>query len=91
MDITQIVIIASLILITGVIVVSGIWLILIFKELRITITKTNQILDDTQNITSSIARPVSSFSEFIMGFRNGFSLFNKLFKKDKEKPKEDGE
>jgi hypothetical protein len=92
MDITQIVIIASLILITGVVVVSGIWLILIFKELRITITKTNQILDDTQNITSSIARPVSSFSEFIMGFKNGFSLFNKLFnKKDKEETKEDGE
>ncbi len=86
MDITQIVIISSLILITGIIFASGIWLIKIFKELKITLTKTNKILDDTQNITSSVAKPINSFSEFVMGFKNGFSLFNSLFdKKDKEK------
>jgi hypothetical protein len=91
MDITQIVIIVSLILITGIVVASGIWLILIFKELRTTIHKTNQILDDTQSITSSIAKPVSSISEFIMGFKNGFGFFNKLFDKKNQEPKEDGE
>jgi len=85
MDITQIIIVVSLVLITGTIVASGVWLIKIFKELRVTITKTNQILDDTQSITSSIAKPVNSFSEFVMGFKNGFHLFNNLFdKKDKK-------
>jgi Na+-transporting NADH:ubiquinone oxidoreductase subunit NqrC len=85
MDITQIIIIISLVLITGTIVASGVWLIKIFKELKVTITKTNQILDDTQSITSSIAKPVNSFSEFVMGFKNGFHLFNNLFdKKDKK-------
>ena len=88
MDITQIVIIVSLILITGIVVASGIWLILIFKELKITIHKTNQILEDTQNITSSIAKPVSSISEFIMGFKNGFGFFNKLFNKNDQEPKD---
>jgi len=85
MDITQIIIIVSLICITGIIVASGIWLILIFKELRVTISKTNKILDDTESITSSVAKPISSISEFVMGFKNGFSFFNKLFdKKDKK-------
>lgn len=85
MDITQIVIISSLILITATIVASGVWLIKIFKELRITLTKTNKILDDTQNITSSVAKPISSISEFVMGFKNGFSLFNNLFDKKEKK------
>jgi len=85
MDTTQIVIIISLILITGIIVASGVWLIKIFKELKITLVKTNKILDDAQSITSSVAKPVSSISEFVMGFKNGFHLFNNLFdKKDKK-------
>lgn len=87
MDITQIVIVSSLILITATIVTSGIWLIKIFKELRITLTKTNKILDDAQSITSSVAKPVNSISEFVMGFKNGFSFFNNLF--DKKNKKDD--
>jgi Na+-transporting NADH:ubiquinone oxidoreductase subunit NqrC len=79
MDITQIVTIVSLILITGIVVASGIWLILVLKQLRTTLSKTNQILEDTQLITSSVAKPVSSFSEFLMGFKNGFGFFNNLF------------
>jgi len=90
MEVTQIIIIISLICITGIIVASGIWLILIFKELKSTITKTNKILDDTESITSSVARPISSFSEFVMGFKNGFSFFNKLFdKKDNKETKDE--
>ena len=89
MDITQIIIIVSLICITGVIVASGIWLVLIFKELKLTIMKTNRILDDAESITSSVARPVSSFSEFLMGFKNGFSFFNKLFDKKENQEKKD--
>jgi hypothetical protein len=88
MDITQIIIITSLISITTVIIVSGVWLIKLFKELKITLNKTNNILDDAHLITSSVAKPVSSISEFVMGFKNGFSFFNKLFdKKDKDNKK----
>ena len=81
MDITQIVIIISLIAITTIVVVSGIWLVKLFKELNTTLKKTNDILDDTHLITSSVAKPVSSISEFVMGFKNGFSFFNNLFDK----------
>jgi hypothetical protein len=84
MDITQIVIIVSLILITGIVTASGIWLILIFKELRVTVRKTNRILDDAESITNSVAKPISSISEFVMGFKNGFSFFNNLFDKNKK-------
>lgn len=85
MDITQIVIIISLIAITTIVVVSGVWLIRLFKELNTTLKKTNDILDDTHLITSSVAKPVSSISEFVMGFKNGFSFFNNLFDKKNKK------
>jgi len=74
-------IIVSLVLITTVIVVAGIWLILILKELKSTLKKADSILDDTKTITSAVAEPVSSISEFVRGFKNGVSLFNNLFKK----------
>jgi len=85
MDITQIVIIASLISITAVIVGCGIWLMFILKEVKSTVIKTNGILDDTKLITASVAEPVSSISEFISGFKNGMSLFNSLFNNKKKK------
>lgn len=84
MDITQIILMVSVTLVTIVIVVSGIWLVLLLKELKITIIKTNSILDDTKSITSSIAEPVASISEFINGFRNGMNFFTSLFKKKEE-------
>lgn len=81
MDITQIVIIISLISITAIIVACGVWMIKILMELKTTLVKTNGILDDAKSITSSVAEPVSSISEFVMGFKNGFAFFNSLFKK----------
>lgn len=87
MEITQIIIIISLVSITTIIVASGVWLIRLFKELNRTLKKTNEILDDTHLITSSVAKPVSSISEFVMGFKNGFSFFNNLF--DKKNKKDD--
>ena len=83
MDITQIAIITSLICITVIIVIAGIWLILILKELKNTLQKADRILDDTKTITSAVAEPVASISEFVQGFKNGVSFFNNLFKKKK--------
>lgn len=84
MDITQIVIIVSLIVITAVIVISGVYFIRLLKDLSTTLKKTDLILDDTHLITDSIAKPVSSFSEILMGLKNGFSFFNNL-NRDKKK------
>lgn len=84
MDITQIIIIVSLIAITTIIVLCGIYFIKFLKDLNLTLKKTNLILDDTHIITDSVAKPVSSFSEILMGLKNGFSFFNNLTR-DKKK------
>lgn len=83
MDITQIVIIVSLIAITTIIVIGGIYFVRFLKDLSTTLKKTNLILDDTHLITDSVAKPISSFSEIIMGFKNGLSFFSNLSKNKK--------
>ena len=83
MDITQIVIIISLIAITAIIVISGIFLIRLLKDLSTTLKKTNLILDDAHLITDSVAKPISSFSEVLMGLKNGLSFFSNLSKNKK--------
>jgi len=77
MDITQIVVVISLLSISGVIVAVGIYFIKLIKDLRITVSQTNEIL-------TSVSQPVNSISEFFMGFKNGFTLLNSFFKKNKK-------
>jgi zinc transporter ZupT len=85
MDATQLIIIISISLITLVIVACGVWMVLILQELRTTIKKTNAILDDTKQVTATVAQPFSSLSDFIVGFKNGVDLFNSFFKKKKRR------
>jgi hypothetical protein len=84
MDLTQILIAFCLVAITTVIVICTIYLISLIKELKNTIAKTGAILDDAHKITGSVAKPISSFSDFLMGFKNGFQLFNSFFDKKKK-------
>lgn len=84
MDLTQIFIVFSLTAIAVAIVVCTIYLISLIKELKNAVASATEILNDTHKITSSVAKPVSSFSDFLMGFKNGFQLFNSFFDKDKK-------
>ena len=85
MDIAQLFIVISLVIISLAIVICTFYLISLIKDLQKATLKITEILDDTHQITRSVARPVSSFSEFLMGFKNGFHLFNSFFnKEDKE-------
>jgi hypothetical protein len=86
MDLTQTLIAISLLAISIAVVVCTVYLVSLIKELKNAVVKATSILDDTHQITNSIARPVSSFSDFLMGFKNGFHLFNSFFNKDDKKP-----
>lgn len=84
MDLTQVFISISLIIIALAIGFCTFYLISLIKELKNAVIKATSILDDAHQITGSIAKPVSSFSEFLMGFKNGFKLFNTFFDQDKK-------
>lgn len=76
-DITQFVLISVVISLTVVLVVVGIQTIGILKELRISLTKMNKILDDTGTISESVAKPIAAASNFLVGVK-GISVFNGL-------------
>ena len=84
MDITQLFIVISLVTISLAIIVCTFYIISLIKDLQKATIKITEILDDTHQITRSVARPVSSFSEFLMGFKNGFHLFNSFFNKEEK-------
>lgn len=85
MDLTQLLIAISLFIVAVAISVGTFYLISLIKELKTAIVTANSILDDTHKITSSVARPVSTFTDFLMGFQNGFRLFNSVFPKAHKK------
>ncbi|MBU1931938.1 hypothetical protein KJ965_04555 [Patescibacteria group bacterium] len=59
---------------TVILVIIGIQVIKIFQELRISLQKTNAMLDDMKTITHVAAETVESASDFIMGIKKGFRV-----------------
>lgn len=55
-------------------VVLGIQVFYILRELRKTISKANKVLDDTGVITESVSKPVSSLSTLISGIKTGATI-----------------
>lgn len=50
----------------------------VLKDLRITIQKTNKILDDTSEMTESVKTPVTTVSNLSMNLLSG-KVFEKIF------------
>lgn len=71
-----------IIVLTILLVVLGVQVYFILRELRKTIDKANKILDDTGVITESVSGPISSLSSLTMGLKTGATLA-RLFNKKK--------
>ena len=61
--------------------VLGVQVFFILRELRRTITKTNKILDDTGTITESVSTPLSSLSALATSIKAGARIAKFLRKK----------
>lgn len=71
-------------ILTTILVLAGIQVVHILKELRETIRKTNKMMDDFQLISSSIAKPIAGVSGFLTGIKSGMEVVN-LFLKSSDK------
>lgn len=77
-----------IIVLTILLLVLGIQVFFILRELRKTIDKANKVLDDTGVITESVSGPISSLSTLVMGVKTGAtvaSLLNLTKKKSSKK------
>lgn len=89
----QILLYVVILVLLGILVVIGVQVFLLLRDLKLTILKTNKVLDNTEEITSSIKNPVNSFSSLIMGLSAGASILNIVNRKSddvEKKEKKDG-
>ena len=66
-DTVQLVLLIVIVVLTGLLVILGIQVFYIFKELRTTLKKTNRVLDNADSITTNIDGPLSALSSLALG------------------------
>lgn len=66
-DPVQLVLLIVILVLTGLLVVLGIQVFFILKELRQTIIRTNRVLDNAQSITANIDAPIAAVSSLVVG------------------------
>ena len=82
MDTAQIVIILVVLVLTTLLVATGIQFFKILGEFRKTVQKINKMLDDGGLITETVAKSVAGLSGVGAGIKTALSVFN-LFKRTK--------
>ena len=73
-DTVQAVLLFVIVLLSILFSVLGIQVFFILKDLRVTLKKTNLILDDVQTISEGISEPISSLSGFLNGAKSLSSI-----------------
>lgn len=87
MDPTQILLIVVVVTLTILVIFLGVQVYNILGEVRLSLKKTNKMLDDMGMITESVAKPISQASGFVTGLKSGMKLITSMFGKDEEKEK----
>lgn len=86
MDTIQALFVAVVIVLTILLIILGLQVFYILRDMRKTIHKLNRVLDNTESITESVSAPISSLSAMLTGMRGGATIAGFL-KKLREKKK----
>ncbi len=84
MDPIQLTIIGVSLTLTVLLVVLGIQVYYILKEIRFSVQKTNKMLDDAGKVSGTVSEGVTSMSGFMNGIKTGLSMITSFQKKEKE-------
>ncbi len=85
MDVTQILLVVVIAVLTTLFVVIGVQVVYILQEVRKSLQKMNKMLDDTGNVTSSLSRSFTGMTGLVEGIKTGLSFVNVFGKKRDEK------
>lgn len=88
-DLTQILLISVIVVLSILLLVVGIQVLFILREVQKSIQKVNKMLDDAGEISESIAKPIASLSNSITGVSGVAGLLGWLVSKKKKKEKEE--
>lgn len=84
-DLAQFLIFIVILVLTILLVVLGVQVFFILRDLKETISKANKVLDNTSEITESVSTPLSNFSSVISGLKTGASFVALLKKVSEDK------
>lgn len=84
MDPVQLTIIVISFILTLLLVVLGVQVWYIFKEIRTSLIKMNSMLDDAKKVTLTVGDSVSGMAGIASGIRTALSVFKVFKKKDKD-------
>jgi len=75
---TQTLLVIIIALLSANLIFVGIYIVLILKEVRTTVTKINEILDNAATVSSAVATPIVGASGAISAFTEGVKAFKAL-------------
>lgn len=81
MEPIQLLIIVVTIILTILLVVLGIQMWFILKEIRLSLQKMNGMLTDMQKVTGTVGEGVSNLGGIVSGLKAGLSLFSSIRKR----------
>ncbi|MBI2622763.1 MAG: hypothetical protein HYY87_02800 [Candidatus Levybacteria bacterium] len=87
-DTAQAVLLFVVVILAVLLLILGIQVFFILRELRHTVSKANKVLDDTGTITESVSGPITTLSSIVSGVKVG-AVLTHLLKKKKRKVLED--
>jgi hypothetical protein len=74
----QVILIFILALLTVNIIVVGVYVIIVLKEFRVTIKKSNEVLDNVHTVTSTVVNPITSLVGVVSGVVEGFKAVKSI-------------
>lgn len=86
MDPVQLTIIVISFILTLLLVLLGVQVWYILKEIRTGIGKTNSMLDDAKKVTGTVGESVASMSGVVSGIKAALSVFKSFRKKNDDQP-----
>ena len=87
-DTTQILLFTVVTSLTVLLIIIGIQLFFILREIRRMLQKTNKMMEDASHVTGSISRSFHEVSGFAEGIKTVFRIFGKLGNKGDKKSHE---
>lgn len=73
-DTAQIVLLFVIVVLTILLLILGVQVFFILRELRQTVSKANKVLDDTGLITESVSGPITTLSTLATGVKTGAAV-----------------
>lgn len=74
----QVILIFILALLTINIIIVGVYVIIVLKELRVTIKKSNEVLDNIHSVTNTVVNPITSLVGIVSGVVEGFKAVKSI-------------